>query len=248
MQFHWENAGYADFEAFLAALASRKRKTIRRERRDAQGRGWSSSPCAAATSAAASGMRSMASTPPPSDRKWGSAYLTRRFFTLLGERLGERVVLMLARQRPRVGGRGAEPDRAGRALRPQLGLPRRVAVPAFRALLLPRHRLRHRPRASPAWRPARRASTRSSAATCRSRPSRRTGSRMPVCAARWPTSWCRSARRSRPRWPNWRNSRRSGTNRKAERCFARCCHRAKHQKSMGSRGRVPLRGRGAERL
>ena len=35
-QFHWENAGYADFEAFLAALNARKRKSIRRERRDAQ--------------------------------------------------------------------------------------------------------------------------------------------------------------------------------------------------------------------
>src|SRR5439155_15787078 len=34
-QFHWENAGYADFDEFLAALASRKRKTIRRERADA---------------------------------------------------------------------------------------------------------------------------------------------------------------------------------------------------------------------
>ena len=34
-QFHWENAGYATFDAFLEALSSRKRKTIRRERRDA---------------------------------------------------------------------------------------------------------------------------------------------------------------------------------------------------------------------
>ena len=34
-QFHWENAGYATFEDFLEALAARKRKAIRRERRDA---------------------------------------------------------------------------------------------------------------------------------------------------------------------------------------------------------------------
>ena len=34
-QFHWENGGYGSFDDFLAALASRKRKTIRRERRDA---------------------------------------------------------------------------------------------------------------------------------------------------------------------------------------------------------------------
>lgn len=38
-QFHWENAGYADFDGFLAALSSRKRKTIRKERAEAQGFG-----------------------------------------------------------------------------------------------------------------------------------------------------------------------------------------------------------------
>ncbi len=34
-QFHWENGGYATFDAFLEALSARKRKTIKRERRDA---------------------------------------------------------------------------------------------------------------------------------------------------------------------------------------------------------------------
>ena len=38
-QFHWENAGYATFDDFLAALAARKRKAIRRERRDALANG-----------------------------------------------------------------------------------------------------------------------------------------------------------------------------------------------------------------
>ena len=38
-QFHWENAGYASFDAFLSALAARKRKTIKRERREALSRG-----------------------------------------------------------------------------------------------------------------------------------------------------------------------------------------------------------------
>jgi predicted N-acyltransferase len=96
MQFHWENAGYASFEDFLAALSSRKRKVLRRERRDANASGL--------TFHALSGAeiterhwdafyRFYTSTV---DRKWGSAYLTRRFFSLLGERLGERVVLMLA--------------------------------------------------------------------------------------------------------------------------------------------------------
>lgn len=95
-QFHWENDGYAGFDDFLAALNSRKRKSIRRERRDAQSAGlefrtlrghditkrhWDAF------------YRFYTSTV---DRKWGSAYLTRSFFPLLSERLGDRVVLMVA--------------------------------------------------------------------------------------------------------------------------------------------------------
>ena len=95
-QFHWENAGYAAFDDFLGALSSRKRKTVRRERRDANGAGlqfvtvrgheiqpkhW------------AAFYKFYSSTV---DRKWGSAYLTRSFFPMLSERLGDRVVLMLA--------------------------------------------------------------------------------------------------------------------------------------------------------
>jgi uncharacterized protein len=98
MQFHWRNDGFSTFDDFLAALSSRKRKTIRRERRDAN----------------SSGLEFLALRGPEIgrrewraffdfytstvDRKWGSAYLTEKFFPLLGERLGERVVLMLARQ------------------------------------------------------------------------------------------------------------------------------------------------------
>src|SRR5947209_2439705 len=40
-QFHWENAGYGSFDAFLGALSSRKRKTIRREREEALANGIS---------------------------------------------------------------------------------------------------------------------------------------------------------------------------------------------------------------
>jgi predicted N-acyltransferase len=94
-QFHWENAGYGSFEDFLGALSSRKRKAIRRERRDAQ---------SGLTFRALSGA---ALTPDiwrafykfytsTVDRKWGGAYLTPEFFPLLSERLGDRVVLMIA--------------------------------------------------------------------------------------------------------------------------------------------------------
>ncbi len=96
MQFHWQNEGYADFEAFLAALNARKRKSIRRERRDAQSAGLDFLTLRGpdiTTKDWRSFYRFYQST---IDRKWGSAYLTERFFPLLSERLGDRVVLMMA--------------------------------------------------------------------------------------------------------------------------------------------------------
>ncbi len=96
MQFHWENAGYGSFEDFLSALSSRKRKTLRRERRDANDAGLTFRTLTGTEITKRhwdAFFRFYTSTV---DRKWGSAYLTRRFFTLLGERLGDRVVLMLA--------------------------------------------------------------------------------------------------------------------------------------------------------
>jgi predicted N-acyltransferase len=97
MQFHWHNHGYGSFEDFLGALSSRKRKAIRRERRDAAAAGF-----------ALKTLRGAEITPrhwtafhrfyrSTTDKKWGrSAYLTSRFWPLLGEALGDRVVLMLA--------------------------------------------------------------------------------------------------------------------------------------------------------
>ena len=148
MQFHWENAGYQSFDDFLGALSSRKRKVLRRERRDANAAGLTFHALSGADITEAhwdAFYRFYRSTV---DRKWGSAYLTRSFFSLLGERLGDRVVLMYARERRQAGGRRAEPGGQRGAVRPQLGLPRRLAVPAFRALLLPRHRLGDRTRAA----------------------------------------------------------------------------------------------------
>jgi predicted N-acyltransferase len=99
-QFHWTNAGYASFDDFLSALSSRKRKQIRRERRDA----------ATATGFVLKTLRGHEITArhwqafhrfyrSTTDKKWGrSAYLTSRFWPLLGECLGDAVVLMLAEQ------------------------------------------------------------------------------------------------------------------------------------------------------
>src|SRR5665213_3714618 len=97
-QFHWENDGYKSFDDFLEALNSRKRKQIRRERRDAYDNGIEIETLNGSTIEGKhwdAFYRFYIST---SDRKWGSAYLTRRFFDLLGERMADKVVLVMARQ------------------------------------------------------------------------------------------------------------------------------------------------------
>jgi predicted N-acyltransferase len=96
MQFHWENEGYADFEGFLGALSSRKRKVLRRERRDANAAGLTFHALSGAEITERHWDAFYAFYQSTVDRKWGSAYLTRSFFSLLGERLGDKVVLMYA--------------------------------------------------------------------------------------------------------------------------------------------------------
>ncbi|ATQ42640.1 GNAT family N-acetyltransferase [Caulobacter mirabilis] len=97
-QYHWFNNGYATFDDFLAALSSGRRKTIRRERREAQ---------AAVDEIVA--LTGAELTPAHWDaffdfyqdtggRKWGQPYLTRAFFTQLHERMADRVLLILARK------------------------------------------------------------------------------------------------------------------------------------------------------
>jgi uncharacterized protein len=95
MQYHWENPGYARFEDFLEALSSRKRKAIRRERREAQA-GLSFRALSGPELTPAIWRQFYRFYTATTDRKWGGAYLTPEFFPLLGERLGEKVVLMFA--------------------------------------------------------------------------------------------------------------------------------------------------------
>jgi hypothetical protein len=95
IQYHWFNRDYSSFEDFLATMSSRKRKTLRKER-----------------SAARTGIEFRAVRgneireadwdamwtfyQDTGSRKWGQPYLTREFFDLLGERLGDAVLLFLA--------------------------------------------------------------------------------------------------------------------------------------------------------
>jgi len=94
-QFHWQNEGFADFDDFLATLASRKRKAIRKERAAAVA-GLEIVQLSGAALEEAHWEAFWAFYQDTGARKWGQPYLTRRFFSLLGERLADRVLLVLA--------------------------------------------------------------------------------------------------------------------------------------------------------
>eukprot|EP01037_Dinobryon_pediforme_P012398 gene12398-12484_t len=98
MQFHWDNKGYNSFDDFLGALSSRKRKSLRRERRDANDCGLEFIALRGPEITAAHWRAFYRFYSSTVDRKWGSAYLTEEFFPLLGKYVGDRVVLMLALQ------------------------------------------------------------------------------------------------------------------------------------------------------
>jgi uncharacterized protein len=94
-QFHWANDGYSCFDDFLAALASRKRKAIRKERAAAvEGLEIVHISGAAITEAHWSVFwRFYQDT---GMRKWGQPYLTRKFFSEIGATMGDKILLILA--------------------------------------------------------------------------------------------------------------------------------------------------------
>ena len=95
-QFHWYNDGYASFDDFLAALASRKRKQIRKEREGARAAGVEIIQLTGAAITEAHWDAFWIFYQDTGLRKWGRPYLTRAFFSRLGATMGERVLLMLA--------------------------------------------------------------------------------------------------------------------------------------------------------
>ena len=200
-QFHWENAGYATFDAFLEALSSRKRKTIKRERRDGAGERH---------------QRALADRQRP-DR----GGLGRVLRLLHGDRLAQMGPALshprvLFADRPEHGrphrahhGEARRPldrrrhqfHRLGHAVRPPLGRDRAPSVPAFRDLLLPGDRIRDRQQARPrrGRRPGRaQAGPRLPAGDHPFRPlhrqSRRCGGRSPTTSPASAPMWRRPAR------------------------------------------------------
>ncbi|NNC71258.1 MAG: N-acetyltransferase [Sphingomonadaceae bacterium] len=96
-QFHWANDGYASFDDFLAALSSRKRKTIRKERQRAV-EGLEIEHLTGGDLTETHWDIFWEFYQDTGLRKWGRPYLTRAFFSLLGERMADRVLLILAKR------------------------------------------------------------------------------------------------------------------------------------------------------
>ena len=95
IQYHWFNRSYDNFDEFLAALSSRKRKAIRKERAAAR-EGLEFRQLRGAEIGRAEWDAMWAFYQDTGSRKWGRPYLTREFFDLVGERMGDRVLLLLA--------------------------------------------------------------------------------------------------------------------------------------------------------
>ena len=199
-QFHWLNRGYADFDAFLADLASRKRKAIRKERERAQDFGGD---IVALTGDALEPEHWDAFWRFYQDtggRKWGHPYLTRAFFDRVQATMRDDVLLVMARRRGRwVAGAlnfvGAETlfGRYWGCVEEHPFLHFELCY--YQAI---DWAIAHR---YPRSRPARRASTSSRAAICRRRRTRCTGWRTPASRGRWRNTSrprrARSTRRSR---------------------------------------------------
>jgi len=97
-QFHWHNRGYADFEGFLEDLASRKRKVIRRERREALAEGISIHWLTGRDLTEEAWDAFFNFYMETGSRKWGRPYLNRRFYSLIGERMADQILLVMARR------------------------------------------------------------------------------------------------------------------------------------------------------
>ncbi len=95
-QFHWENRGYEDFDGFLGELSSRKRKNIKKERKKVAEHGLQLRILGGDDLTEAHWDAFYHFYHDTSDRKWGQAYLERSFFSLLSERMADRVALVMA--------------------------------------------------------------------------------------------------------------------------------------------------------
>jgi uncharacterized protein len=95
-QFHWKNDGYKSFEDFLAALSSRKRKMIRKERQVALTNGVTISRLSGVDLTEAVWDDFYRFYVDTGNRKWGRPYLTRAFFSEIGRNIADQILLVMA--------------------------------------------------------------------------------------------------------------------------------------------------------
>jgi len=98
LQFHWQNEGFGTYDDFLATLASRKRKALKRERREALSAGITVDVLSGSdlTESVWDDFHSFYED--TGARKWGRPYLNRAFFSAVGAAMGERIVLVMAKR------------------------------------------------------------------------------------------------------------------------------------------------------
>jgi predicted N-acyltransferase len=97
-QFHWQNRDYTSFDDFLASLASRKRKAIRKERQTAVAPGLEIEHVTGSDISESHWDAMFAFYMDTGNRKWGRPYLNRASFYELGRTMPESCLLVLAKR------------------------------------------------------------------------------------------------------------------------------------------------------
>jgi predicted N-acyltransferase len=101
LQFHWHNAGFTDFAAFLQSLSSSKRKNIRKERDSVAALGVTFDCLTGADIQEAHWDAFFEFYMDTGSRKWGRPYLTRAFFSMIGETMAKHILLVMAKRNGR---------------------------------------------------------------------------------------------------------------------------------------------------
>lgn len=96
-QFHWHNDGYSSFEQFLAVLSSRKRKNIRKERKIVARAGLEIQVLTGDEITGEHWDHFFHFYMDTGDRKWGTPYLTREFFSCVGDSMADDIALIMVR-------------------------------------------------------------------------------------------------------------------------------------------------------
>ena len=97
-QFHFHNRGYGSYDDFLDTLASRKRKNLRKERASALANDIEIEWLTGRDLTEGAWDAFFTFYMDTGSRKWGRPYLNRRFFSLVGERMGDRILLVMAKR------------------------------------------------------------------------------------------------------------------------------------------------------